>query len=390
MSIAVVGSGYVGLSLAVLIAQKHDVKILDIDKKRIDLVNQKISPIKDREIEEYLRNKKLNLVATLSKKEAYKNAEFIIIATPTNYDAATGSFDTSSVEQAIRDIREINQKSAIVIKSTIPLGFTDNMRSMFNYENIFFSPEFLRESKALLDNLYPSRIVVGSKSQNAKIFSQILVNCSKKNIKDLPIFHMESKEAEAVKLFSNTHLAMRVSFFNELDSFCEIQDLSTEKVIAGVCSDPRIGNHYNNPSFGYGGYCLPKDTKQLLDTYNQIPNKIIQAIVESNKTRKDFVVNSILNKSPKTVGVYRLTMKQDSDNFRESAVMDVLNALKDKQIKVIIYEPFIKESELDGITIFQDINKFIESSDLIIANRTSKDLEHVKNKVYSRDIFQEN
>ena len=390
MKICVVGTGYVGISLAVLLAQKYEVVALDISKDRVESINKKKSPIKDTELEDFLKNKSLNLKSTINKNEAYENADYIIIATPTNYDSATGSFDTSTVEGVILDCIEINPKALIVIKSTIPLGFTDNMRNKFDKADIIFSPEFLRESKALYDNLYPSRIVIGGESKRAVKFGEMLLECSFYSKKDVQVIIMESKEAEAVKLFSNTFLAMRISFFNELDSFAEIKKLSSEKIIEGVSTDPRIGNYYNNPSFGYGGYCLPKDTKQLLDNFNKIPNNIIKAIVEANKTRKDFIINSILNKYPDTVGIYRLIMKEGSDNFRESAILDILNNLKRKKIKVILFEPFVKENYFNDIEVVSNIRNFIARSDLIIANRLSDDLKHVLNKVYSRDIFGEN
>ncbi len=387
MKISVVGAGYVGLSLAVLIAQKYDVIALDISKQKVEMINKGVSPIRDLKLIEYLQNKKLKLKATSDKKIAYRNADYIIISTPTNYDIDTGSFDTSSVEEVIADCIKLSKKAAIVIKSTIPLGFTDKMRNKFETNNIFFSPEFLRESNALYDNLYPSRIVIGDNSEKSIKFGEILLDCAKAERKTIPLINMKSKEAEAVKLFSNTFLAMRISFFNELDSFNEIQKLSSEKVIAGISSDPRIGNYYNNPSFGYGGYCLPKDTKQLLDNFQKIPNKLIKAVVEANQTRKDFIVNSIVNKSPKTVGVYRLIMKEGSDNFRESAVLDIIKKLKNKKIKIILFEPYLDKDRFDDIVVYKDLKKFIEKSDLIIANRLSDDLEHVKDKVYSRDIF---
>ena len=390
MKICVVGTGYVGLSLSVLLSQKHQITALDISDEKIKLIKNKKSPIKDLELEDYLQNKSLKLNATLNKDEAYSNADYVIIATPTNYDVKTGSFDTSSVEQVISDCIAINPEALIIIKSTIPLGFTDSMRQKFQKRDIIFSPEFLRESNALYDNLYPSRIVIGDDSKKALEFGKILINCSLKSENEVQLLCMDSKEAEAVKLFSNTFLAMRISFFNELDSFAEIQDLSSEKIIEGVSADQRIGNYYNNPSFGYGGYCLPKDTKQLLDNFNKIPNNIIKAVVESNKTRKKFIVNSILNKFPGTVGVYRLIMKEGSDNFRESAVLDIIEELRRRKIKIILYEPLIAEKQFKEIEVIRNISDFISKSDLVIANRLSSDLMHVKNKVYSRDIFQKN
>tara|TARA_B100000965_G_scaffold338843_1_gene306220 strand:- start:1020 stop:2192 length:1173 start_codon:yes stop_codon:yes gene_type:complete len=390
MKICVIGTGYVGLSLAVLLSKKYKVNVLDISEERINLINDKISPIKDKELEEHLTNHKLDLKATLIKEDAYKDADYVIIATPTNYDIKSGSFDTSTVEKVISDCLTYNKKASIVIKSTVPLGFTDRMRNQFKTKKILFSPEFLRESKALYDNLYPSRIVVGAESDEARRFGNLLAECSNKKDSEVPILIMDSREAEAVKLFSNTFLAMRVSFFNELDSFSEIQGLSTKNIIEGVSADPRIGNYYNNPSFGYGGYCLPKDTKQLLDSFKKIPNNIVKAVVESNKTRKEFIVDSVLSKSPKTVGVYRLVMKEGSDNFRESAILDILMKLKKKKINVVLYEPFVQEENFNDTPVIKDIKDFIEASDLIIANRISNELEHVIHKVYTRDLFEEN
>tara|TARA_A100001015_G_scaffold320472_1_gene446961 strand:+ start:1090 stop:2262 length:1173 start_codon:yes stop_codon:yes gene_type:complete len=390
MKICVVGTGYVGLSLAVLLSQKFSVTALEISKEKVDKINNRISPVKDHEIELYLKNKDLDLLATLDKQKALSDKDYIIIATPTNYNIKTGSFDTSSVESVIANIISINKHSNIVIKSTIPIGFTDRMRNQFNKKEIFFSPEFLRETMALKDNLYPSRVVVGDYTKEATIFAEMLVQCSKKNLSETPVLKMRSAEAEAVKLFSNTFLAMRISFFNELDSFAESNNISTENIISGISSDPRIGNYYNNPSFGYGGYCLPKDTKQLLDNFKNIPNEIIKAIVKSNQTRKEYIVNSIMNKYPKSVGIYRLAMKEGSDNFRESAVLDIIQMLIEKKIKINLYEPSISEFEDKKVELVNDLNQFIVSSDLIIANRLTEELEYVKNKVYSRDIFQEN
>ena len=390
MKICVVGTGYVGLSLAVLLSQKFSVTALDISKEKVNKINKRVSPLKDNEIEYYLKNKQLDLIATLNKQKALSEKDYIVIATPTNYDINTGSFDTSSVESVISDVISINKHSNIVIKSTIPLGFTDRMRNQFNKKEIFFSPEFLRETMALKDNLYPSRVVVGDYTREAEIFAKMLIQCSKKNIKETTVLKMESIEAEAVKLFSNTFLAMRISFFNELDSFAESLDISTENIILGISSDPRIGNYYNNPSFGYGGYCLPKDTKQLLDNFKNIPNEIIKAIVKSNQTRKEYIVNSIMNKYPKTVGIYRLIMKEGSDNFRESAVLDIIQLLIEKNIKINLYEPLISEFESKKVELVNDLNEFVASSDLIIANRLTEELEYVENKVYSRDVFQEN
>ncbi len=390
MKICVVGSGYVGLSLAVLTSQKYEVSLLDINEQTINLVNSRVSPIKDVDLENFLADKKLNLKATTNKHEAYSNANFIVIATPTDYDAASGSFNTSSVEQVITDILEFNCRSTIVIKSTIPFGYTDTLRNKFNKKNIFFSPEFLRETKALYDNLHPSRIIVGDTSTEAKKFGEILLECSQKNETDTCVLHMESKEAEAIKLFANTFLAMRIAFFNELDSFCETQKISTKNVIKGACLDSRIGNYYNNPSFGYGGYCLPKDTKQLLENFGGIPNSLIKATVDSNEKRKNFIVNSITNKTFNTIGIYRLIMKDGSDNYRESAVLDILEKIKGNENKIILYEPIILENEFNGVKVVNNIEEFIKCSDLIIANRISHDLDHVMDKVYSRDLFNEN
>ena len=390
MNITIVGIGYVGLSLGILLSQKNNVILLDISKIKVDLINSNRSPIKDKKLEKLIESKELKLKATLNQKEAYLNSEFIIIATPTNYNVDTGSFDTSTINNVISEIAKINDKATIIIKSTVPLGFTNKMRNQFSKENIFFSPEFLRETEALYDNLYPSRIIVGGYTETARKFGELLLSISKKDIQDIPILFMDSEEAEAIKLFSNTFLAMRISFFNELDSFAEIQNLSSEKIIKGVSLDPRIGDYYNNPSFGYGGYCLPKDTKQLLENFRNIPNSIIKAVVEANEIRKNFIVSSILRMNPKIVGVYRLIMKKGSNNFRESAVIDILYKLRAKKIKIILFEPFISEKLFDDMEVFSNINKFISRSDIIIANRITSDLDHVRDKVYSRDLFQEN
>ena len=390
MNFTIVGAGYVGLSLSVLLSQNHRVVLLDIDKKKVEKINNRKSPIKDEDIEEFFKNKKLSLFATSNNKKAYEDADYVIVATPTNYDSDEGNFDTSSVESVIKEALKYRPEAYIVMKSTIPLGFTDNMRIRFKTNRIIFAPEFLRESKALYDNLYPSRIVVGDNTEDANLFAEALLDCSKKNKDNTKIFLMKSKEAEAVKLFANTYLAMRISFFNELDSFSEVNNLSTKEVIRGICSDSRIGEYYNNPSFGYGGYCLPKDTQQLLKSYNNIPNNIIRAVVDSNKTRKEFIVSSILRKSPKTVGVYRLVMKNESDNFRESAVLDIIRDLQEKNINIILYEPLIKSSEYRHITLVNNLDLFFSQSDIIIANRESKELKPVLHKVYSRDIFNDN
>ena len=387
MNITVVGTGYVGFSLSLLISRKYDVIALDIKQDRVDSINNGISPIKDKDLEKALKNSSSKLIATSEKKEAYINADYIIIATPTNYDSNSGAFDTSTVESVIQDIADINSKAIIVIKSTIPIGFTNKIKEKFNKLNIFFSPEFLRENMALHDNLYPSRIVIGSKSSEAKTFSKILVDCSKKEKIDIPILFTSSKEAEAVKLFANTYLAMRVAFFNELDSFSEFYKLDSKNIIEGLALDDRIGNFYNNPSFGYGGYCLPKDTQQLLQNFKDIPNNIITAVVKSNSTRKNFIVDSILEKKVKRVGIYRLIMKTDSDNFRDSAVLDIMELLKKRGVEIVLYEPLLNESTFRDSLIIKDLSKFIESADLIIANRMSEELKPVISKVYSRDIF---
>ena len=388
MNITIVGTGYVGLSLGVLLSQKFKITALDIEETKIRQINERSSPIKDSLIENYFLNKSLDLLGTTKKEIAYKDAEFIIIATPTNYEANTDNFNTESVEKVIEDSIKYSKNATIVIKSTIPLGFTQRMKRKFNYNKIFFSPEFLRESSALYDNLHPSRIVIGDTSDEARAFANILTTCAIKD--DIPTLFMSSEEAEAVKLFSNTYLAMRISFFNELDTFCEINNLIPKNIIDGVCLDPRIGNYYNNPSFGYGGYCLPKDTRQLLSNYKKIPNKIISAIVEANFIRKEFIINSILQKKPNSIGIYRLTMKEGSDNFRESAVMDLINKFLEKGITVFVYEPFLKENGIQKIIKIDSLEEFIKCSEVIVANRMSKDLEPVKSKVYSRDVFNEN
>lgn len=388
MKFAIVGTGYVGLSLAVLISQKYEVVALDISEKKVELLNKKKSPIKDKEITNYLKSKKLNLTATIDKTTAYKNASYVIIATPTDYDPEANYFNTSSVEEAARDAIRFNKKITIIIRSTIPLGFTNALRKKLKTKKIFFSPEFLREGKALYDNLYPSRIIIGEKNKKAKDFSKVLLNCAIKKTKQIPVHYTTSEEAESIKLFSNTYLAMRISFFNELDSYCEANDLDTLSVIKGVSDDPRIGNYYNNPSFGYGGYCLPKDTKQLLMNYKKVPNNLIRAIVEANSTRKDFIAESIISKKPQTVGIYRLVAKEGSDNFRKSAIQGVMKRIKAKGIEVIIYEPYLKDKTYFNSIIVNNLREFKKKSNIILANRLSKDLNSVRKKVYTRDLFQ--
>lgn len=386
--ICVVGTGYVGLSNAVLFARQHDVISLDIDLPRVEKINQKISPLVDSYIEKALQENQLNLKATTDKKQAYQQADYIIVATPTNYDSETNSFDTSSIESVISQILPINSTATIIIKSTIPVGYTEQIKAKFKTEQIVFAPEFLREGKALYDNLYPSRIIVGEKSERAERIAQLYLNATIE--RNAPTLCMDATEAEAVKLFSNTYLAMRVAYFNELDTYCAKQGLSTLDIIQGVSLDPRIGQHYNNPSFGYGGYCLPKDTKQLLANYKDVPQNLIQAIIHSNQTRKQFIVKEILKKRPNIVGVYRLTMKAGSDNFRDSAIQDIIRELEEYNIQIQIYEPTVKLEKFEHYTLQNDLNVFLSSSDVILANRVSEELEQVSSKVYTRDLFGEN